>query len=121
MKIVVTIFFAFFLSVGCNSSQNAGYMDVDVSEFKKMMTQDNVVILDVRTPEETAEGIIDGAIEIDYKADGFDGKLDNLDKTKTYLVYCRSGGRSSRTANKLISKGCKNVVNLKGGYVAWSK
>ncbi len=121
MKIVITVFFALFLSAGCNSSQNAGYKDADVPEFKKMMTQDNVVILDVRTPEETAEGIIKGAIEIDYQAEGFDAKIDKLDTSKTYLVYCRSGGRSGRTAKKMVSKGFKNVVNLKGGYLDWSK
>lgn len=121
MKMSINILLAFVFVMACSPAQNKGFVDADVKEFKEMMTKDNTMILDVRTPQETAEGMIEGAIEIDYKADGFDAKLDQLDKNKTYLVYCKSGGRSGRTANKMIDKGFKNVVNLKGGYTAWSK
>jgi len=118
---ILTTLLAFVMAMGCNTKQNNGYKDVDVVEFKTLTNKDNTVILDVRTPAETAQGMIKGAIEIDYKAEGFEEKLDKLDKEKTYLVYCKSGGRSSRTANKMIEKGFKSVVNLKGGYTAWNK
>jgi len=119
MKIFIVL--SLLITISCNTSQNLGYMNADVLEFKNMMTEDNIVILDVRTPAETSKGMIDGAIEIDYKADGFDNKLDKLDKNKKYLVYCKSGGRSSKTAKKMVDKGFKSVVNLLGGYTAWSK
>ena len=98
----------------------APYTDIDVTAFKAKMA-DDVVVLDVRTPAEIADGKITGAMEMDFRADGFDGKLDNLDKEKTYLVYCRSGGRSSNACKMMSEKGFKNLYNLKGGYTAWSK
>ena len=96
------------------------FVDLNIEEFKKMMHQPNVVILDVRTPEETALGKIDGAIEIDVKDPSFDQKIQALDKEKTYLVYCASGGRSVKSCNKMANLGFNNLYNLVGGYTAWS-
>ena len=121
MKYALIVILLVAVIYGCTSTQNKGYKDINVNEFKALMNNDNIVVLDVRTPEETAEGIIKGAQEIDYKADGFEGQIDLLDKEKTYLVYCRSGGRSSKTTNMMAKKGFKNVYNLLGGYKAWSK
>jgi len=70
------------------------------------------VILDVRTPEEFADGHIDGAINIDYYADGFKQKLAALSHNKTYLVYCRSGNRSRTTLSMMKSLGFKAVYNV---------
>ena len=96
------------------------YQDLSVSEFKAKMNTANVVVLDVRTPAETAEGKIDGAMEIDYHADGFAEKIIALDKEKTYLVYCRSGNRSGKTCKMMAGKGFKKLYNLEGGFMAWS-
>ncbi len=97
------------------------YTDLSVSEFKAKMSDPDVVVLDVRTPGEIAEGKIDGAMEIDFRAEGFSEKLDGLDKGKTYLVYCRSGGRSSNACKMMSEKGFGSLFNLDGGYMAWSK
>ncbi len=101
--------------------QKAPFVDLDVDEFKKMMDQPDVVLLDVRTPEETAEGKIEGAIEIDVKAPSFEEKIIALDKEKTYLVYCRSGKRSVTSCNKMADLGFSKLYNLVGGYIAWSE
>lgn len=84
------------------------------------MTEEGVVILDVRTPEETADGIIDGAQELDFRADDFREKLSNLDKDAKYLVYCRSGGRSASACSMMKEMGFENVSNLVGGYQRWT-
>lgn len=97
----------------------APYQNIGIGEFREKMNDDNVVILDVRTPEEIAEGKVEGAIEIDYKADDFSEKIDALDRDKTYLVYCRSGGRSSRSCMEMAEKGFEDVYNLMGGYMGW--
>ncbi len=104
-----------------SNGASAPFVDVDVATFKSKMTEDNIVVLDVRTPEETAEGIIEGAIEIDYRSPDFAQKISALDKNKTYLVYCRSGGRSVNACNEMTDQGFDNLYNLLGGYMAWSK
>jgi len=85
--------------------------------------QDNAeaVILDVRTPAEWNEGIIPGATNIDiYQGDAFMDALEQLDKDKTYYVYCRSGARSGNACNIMIQMGFKNAYNLTGGIMGWN-
>ncbi len=96
-------------------------LDVDVATFKSLISQPNTIVLDVRTPEETAEGKIAGALEIDYHSETFKNEISKLDKTKTYLVYCRSGGRSASTCELLSEQGFQNLHNLLGGYTAWQE
>ena len=97
-----------------SSDGNAPYKNIDVTEFKTKMDAPEVVILDVRTPEETAQGKIEGAVEIDFKASDFVAKLDQLDPEKTYLVYCRSGVRSGKTCKMMKEKGFREFYNLEG-------
>jgi rhodanese-related sulfurtransferase len=56
-----------------------------------------------------------GATLIDINSADFDAKIDQLDKSKTYLVYCRSGNRSSTAANIMIKKGFTDVKNVRSG------
>ena len=80
----------------------------------------NAVILDVRTEDEWNEGIIPGAINIDiYKGQGFIDSLEELDKSKTYYVYCRSGARSGNACNVMNQLGFEKAYNLSGGIMQW--
>jgi len=79
----------------------------------------NFVILDVRTPEEYAVGHLEKAINLDYYQPLFRQELDLLDRTKTYLIYCRSGVRSSRTWTLMQEMGFQQVYNLVGGVESW--
>lgn len=108
-------------SEAIEKKQKPVIFDLNVEQFKAKMTEENIVILDVRTPEETAEGKIAGAIEIDYRNDSFEQKIAELDKDKTYLVYCRSGGRSLSACEHMASQDFKNLNNLLGGYTAWNE
>jgi rhodanese-related sulfurtransferase len=85
------------------------------------MSGKDVVILDVRTPAETAKGKIAGAIEIDVRSADFKEKIKALDQEKTYLVYCQSGKRSAAACNVLSKEGFKEMYNLLGGYREYSK
>ena len=85
------------------------------------MSKENTVILDVRTPGEIAEGKIENALEIDILEPGFEDKIKALDKDKTYLVYCKAGGRSAKACNLMLEQEFPNLYNLEGGYTAWSK
>ena len=77
------------------------------------------VILDVRTPEEFAEGYVENAVNIDFYEDVFPDELDGLDRDKTYLIYCRSGSRSGKTFKMMENLGFKDVYNMKGGIESW--
>ena len=100
--------------------QKPPFEDIDVAQFKKMMSQPDVVLIDVRTPGEVADGKIEGALEINIKDASFEQKIQELDKNKTYLVYCAAGVRSAKSCNKMADMGFPNLYNLKGGYGAWS-
>lgn len=95
-------------------------VDLNVDEFEAEMKNENVVILDVRTPGETTQGVIEGAIEIDVRNQSFKEKIQKLDKSKTYLVYCRSGRRSVTACKIMEEEGFGGLKNLVGGYNAWS-
>lgn len=96
------------------------YTDVEAAEFAKLMSDPQMVLLDVRTPEETAAGMIrEDARVINFLDEPqFEQSIDQLDKSKTYLVYCRSGRRSTGACEALAARGMK-AYNLKGGYLAW--
>ena len=79
---------------------------------------DSFVILDVRTPEEFAADHIAGAINIDYFSDTFWLHIAALDKNKTYLVYCKSGGRSGRVTEGMIDLDFESVYDIQGGITA---
>ncbi len=83
-------------------------------------SQTNLVILDVRTHDEYKSGFIEGAVNIDFYAKDFKERLASLDRTRTYLVYCRSGHRSSETIKIFAELGFSRVNNLVGGLLKWN-
>lgn len=104
---------------GCNSNDNI--ISVSAPEFDKEIKVDSVQLLDVRTPQEYAEGHIDGALNINVQSDDFRRMAEKeLSKDTTILVYCRSGRRSMDAAKILTKLGYK-VVNLKGGIIEWKE
>ena len=96
-------------------------MDLTQEEWASYLENDNnAVILDVRTLAEVEEGIIPNAIHIDiYKGQGFVDELEELDKTKNYYVYCRSGNRSRQACAIMNQLGFENAYNLMGGFMEW--
>ncbi len=81
----------------------------------------NAVLLDVRTDEEVEEGKIPTALHIDiYKGQGFIDEINQLDKSKTYYVYCRSGKRSAQACEIMRQSGFENTHNLLGGILEWT-
>ena len=77
------------------------------------------VILDVRTPEEFADGYIENAINLDYYSETFRDDLNQLDKNKKYLIYCRSGNRSGKTLDTMVELNFREVYNMSGGILEW--
>ncbi|MFD1293296.1 rhodanese-like domain-containing protein [Lutibacter holmesii] len=79
------------------------------------------VIIDVRTPEEFANGHIEGAININLFDKNFESKLLKLDKSKPVFIYCRSGRRTATASKKASKLGFENVNDLQGGLQKWVK
>ncbi len=97
------------------------FADANVSDFSKLIESPGVILLDVRTAAEYAEGHIEGALHIDQ------GQGDFIEKAKAALstdkkiaVYCRSGRRSANAANRLADVGYQ-CINLDGGIKAWQQ
>jgi len=84
-------------------------------------TNPNFVILDVRTPGEFSEGHLANAININFYADTFRQEMNQLDREKTYLIYCRRGVRSDRTLQMMQEMGFQQVYNLLGGTTRWQR
>lgn len=95
---------------------------VDAQGADKLLKDEKgVVILDIRTPKEFAAGRIKGAQNIDFYAEDFAKKLAGLDKGRTYLVHCASGGRSTKSLEQFQKLGFKSVYHLDGGFKGWEK
>jgi len=95
------------------------YEDLYTREFQqKLREESHPVLLDVRTPEEFRSERIPGAVNVNIMDSSFIEKISALDKTKTYFVYCRSGGRSGQACAVMAKQGFK-VYNLAGGITNW--
>lgn len=122
LSIVVLLSF-----VGCtaqsqsNEKGTATVNHISQADFQKIVTNEKALVMDVRTPGEISGGVIKGAtLFADFNSNDFAKTVDKLDKSKTYIIYCRSGARSNSAANYMVGKGFQKVYNLKGGISDWS-
>ena len=97
-------------------------MDLNQSDWKlQCEANENSIIIDVRTELEVAEGIIPDAINIDiYGGQLFIDEINKLDKTKSYFLYCKAGGRSAQACSLMNQLGFDKTYNLLGGFMNWS-
>lgn len=110
------------LSLFTCKSQSDSIHSISVDEAKTMIEgNDQLIIVDARTPEEFADGHLDGAINVDVKADDFTEQILKMSKEESYLVYCRSGKRSTKASNIMADQGFKTLYNMDGGYLAWTE
>ena len=103
---------------GCSSSSGS-VASMDAQSFSKKTQEAGVVTLDVRTRGEFNQGHIAGAINIDVEADTFQNEVSQLDKTKTYAVYCQSGRRSAIATDEMKKLGFEHLFNLSNGMNDW--
>jgi rhodanese-related sulfurtransferase len=95
--------------------------EINSNQWQDKIAEDvHAVILDVRTDEECEEGMIPGSRQLNILDPAlFMERAQQLDPTKNYYVYCRSGGRSAQACAVLQSLGIKNTFNLIGGITEW--
>ncbi len=115
----------FIFVVACLVIWGAGYAQqgctqvatLTPEQFKQKMAAGagSIVVLDVRTPEEWDKGHLLKARLMNFMRNDFATHADTLNRNKTYLLYCASGGRSYDAAELLCQKGIK-AFSLSGGY-----
>lgn len=116
------LFLLFSISLGSGEAQPITNAPVECSaaQFAQYLKEKPGQVVDVRTPEEQAKGIIAGAAMIDFSAGGFkEAAGEQLDKSKPVYVYCAAGGRSARAGKQLAEMGFTEVYDLVGGMEAW--
>jgi rhodanese-related sulfurtransferase len=86
----------------------------------KISSDENAVILDVRTTDEFNNGHIPKSLLIDIYNPTFQNRILELDKSKNYYIYCRSGHRSYHAGVFMLSEGFKSVHHLKNGILSWT-
>lgn len=123
---VVLLLAALTLMVGGPPSTSAGETpkdrNIDVRTARTMIenTSPKVIVLDVRTPAEFAEGHLAGAVNIDRNDSAFERSVLALSRKIPIVIYCASGRRSSQALDLLTKHGYTNVYNVVGGIAAWT-
>ena len=94
---------------------------IDAAAFRNAVSgeEEDIIILDVRTPGEYAEGALPKAVNIDFLNSNFVNQLKTLDKSKDVYVYCAAGGRSAKAARIMEDLGFERILELKGGLSAY--
>ncbi|UCB44892.1 MAG: rhodanese-like domain-containing protein [Spirochaetota bacterium] len=100
-------------------------LDITVSEAHTLIDDrkdaPDFIILDVRTEAEYLERHIESALNIDYRGEDFYGRLEELDRDDTYLLYCRSGRRSRRALEIMKELGFRSIYHLSKGFMSWQE
>jgi phage shock protein E len=121
---ISTVIILAVLMVSCSTGQNKtaeGTIAENVHVEGFVSQIEGAQLLDVRTPDEWNEGIIEGATMSNFYDEGFEASISTLDKEKPVAVYCKSGGRSGKAMSLMNKLGFKEVYNLDGGIGAWNK
>lgn len=134
---LIALLFGFFLLTACQSegqtnesAQESGSVAAAPAGTIKLLgpgafqayleSHPDAQLVDVRTPRECNNGIIEGAMMINIASPDYATKIQELDRDKPILVYCAVGGRSGRAARQLQAWGFKEVYDLQGGISAWN-
>ena len=105
--------------ISCNQDKNNL---VSANKFSEIISNDkSVIIIDVRTPDEFNKGHLKNSLNVNWFDENFDENLNIFSKDLPVMVYCLSGGRSSKANERIKSLGFKNVYELDGGILEWRK
>lgn len=117
-KIILAI--VVLVSFACKQESQPIVSVINVDQFEHEIKSQDVQLIDVRTPEEFAEGYIGDAQNMDVlDSINFKTQIEGLDKSKPVYLYCRSGNRSQKAAKVLHDEGFEEIIDLEGGYLAW--
>ena len=131
--LALLVIFVLALSAGCAQAttqlNSTATITSPATDVPAITTQDaynliqnndpDLIILDVRTADEFNSGHLAGAVNLDYYSSEFKTNVGKLDKSKQYLVYCRTGIRAAASVRIMLDLGFKNVQNMTGGITQW--
>jgi rhodanese-related sulfurtransferase len=117
-SILLSLFFVFTI-VSCKQQIKGEVKVISPEEMNTFLQLENVQLVDVRTPEEYNKEYIPKSQNIDFLSPTFLEDINNLDKSKPVLLYCKSGGRSAKCAQKMLDAGFIKIYDLKGGISKW--
>ena len=104
----------------CALPDTGPFRNVSTAEAAALLRgKSSLVVLDVRTSDEFAHGHLPGARLQDFYARDFEQKLKTYPRDSLYLVYCASGGRSTKVVKRMRALGFRTAYNLRGGFEAW--
>ena len=108
-------------TTGCLNEQrvSAEVRLVSAEEMQDILEQEDVQLVDVRTPEEYKKEHIVNSQNIDFRSPTFEEDVKQLDKSKPVILYCKSGKRSAKCAKKLKEAGFEKIYDLEGGISKW--
>ena len=119
MRRVLVLLVMLVATTSCSEPKKFSIQNINQEEFAKLNTE-QIQLLDVRTPDEVSQGIIKGAIAVNFYDEDFaKTAASKFDKEKPLYIYCAAGGRSSKATSQLSLEGFTEVYNLKGGYGEW--
>jgi len=116
-KLFAAVSVVFILISSCTIGQTTN--DIEIDEFKRKISSEKYVLVDVRTAEEFIDGHIEGALNIDYFSATFSDDISKVGFEIPVLLYCRSGNRSIKAMKIMNELGFKEVYNLEGGIKGW--
>ncbi len=108
--------------LGADAATASKPKNVTIAEAEKLLQKNKqIIVLDVRTPEEFKAGHIPGAVNVDFYDKGFAQNVAKLDKGRTYLVHCAAGGRSAKASTLMQEQKFQSLYHLPEGFRAWEK
>lgn len=115
---LLALLLAFGLGFGACTTQQVppapAVTALDAEAFVERAPTDGLVI-DVRRPDEVAQGRLAGALNANLQADDFEAVVSGLDRQTPVYLYCRSGNRSGQAAEIMQAMGFRTIYNI-GGY-----
>ena len=122
MKKLIILFVLFNFTINsCKGQLSNPVKVISYEEVQNLLQNKDVQLIDVRTPEEYETGFIDNAQNINYFSPTFVDEIQQLDKQKPVILYCRSGNRSSKSAEKFTKAGFVTIYDLEGGITKWKE
>jgi rhodanese-related sulfurtransferase len=118
LVLVLSVVLSMFI-LSCKNTESEVKL-VTTEETQTILQTENVLLIDVRTPEEYSEGHIINAQNIDYNSPTFEEEINQLDKSQPVLLYCKSGNRSAKSSQIFLEAGFEKIYELGGGITEWT-
>ena len=118
--LLVTAVFTFAHLLSAEPASPVAVKNVSAEDAEKLLKEKKeIVVIDLRTETEFKDGHIAGAKNIDFLGSDFAKQIGALDKTKTYLVHCGSGRRSTKSLEVFQAQNISSILHLNEGFKAW--